>query len=86
MAKITRRTLKIWANRDLKGARKEMREIISKDFPGYIETKSLGGTFRDEPESYGCDKLIIYAWYSRGCWSDATKEIFARFYLPKKSA
>lgn len=86
MAKITKRTLKTCANKNLYGAREEMLNLIDKKFPGYVEVKSLGGTFRDEPESYGCDKLIIYAWYWRGEWADPTKEIFARFYLPNKSA
>lgn len=86
-------TLKHWANTtdfiaspnvSGRNAREELAAIRRK-FPDYVELPFYGGTFRDCPDSYGCDKLVIYAWYWRGSWSDPTKEIYKRLYKPKSA-
>lgn len=95
MCKVIKRTLKNWANTtnfifgspNTNGNRatEELRRMIKEHFPKFVEINPWD-TFRDVPESYGCDKLIVRAWYWRGSWSDPTKEVYARFYLPRNSA
>lgn len=77
------RTIKTMPNCDLQAAKNEAAEIASQ-YPDFIEVSGLGGTYRDYPETWGCDKLVIMAWYARGYWADATKEIFRLYYKPKK--
>ena len=82
-AKRITRTISVMPNCDLKRARALANEISSQ-FPGFVEVDGLGYSYRDFPETRGCDKLIIYAWYWRGEWSQPTKEVFRMYYLPKK--
>ena len=70
-------------NCNLQQARKEVEEI-AKQYPDFVEVNGLGGTYKDYPETRGCDKLVIMAWYWRGEWSSPTKEVFRMFYKPKK--
>lgn len=63
-------------------AKEEFRKMLKEKFPDYKEINPWD-TFRDVPDSYNCDKLIVYGWYWRGAWSDPTKEVYARLYRPR---
>ena len=93
MATLRQKTLKHWANTtnylcsqntDGKTAKEEYRDLIRENYPGYVELPFWKESFRDEKESMNCDKLIVYAWYWWGNWSDPTKEVYARLYKPKQ--
>lgn len=84
-------TLKHWANDTHyffspnvsgRNAREEL-AAIRKKYPDYVELPYYCDTFRDCPESYGCDKIYVYGWYWRGSWCDPSKEIYTRLYKPK---
>lgn len=79
--KRQRVTLKHWINIDFDKAKKERDAIVSERFPGYVYCPS---SFREDKASHNCDKLIIYGWYDRGYWSDATCEPVWLYYKPKK--
>lgn len=92
MAKRREITLKGWGNTTHyftnqnvsgKAAAEELRELMNGVLKGYVKLPS-GATFRNVPESFGCEKVIVNAWYWRGNWCDPTKEVYARFYLPKE--
>ncbi len=85
MAKVTIRTIghRIgWANVHHQKVFDEYRNILDK-FPDYVVIP-MSTDFRSFPQSHGCDKLIVYAWYWHGEWSAPGKGVFAILYKPKK--
>lgn len=93
MAQVRQKTLKHWGNTtdyicggntNGKSARDEYLDFVNTNYPEYVELDSWKESFREEPESRNCDKLIIYAWYWRGAWSDPTKEVYKKLYKPKR--
>lgn len=86
MAKITTKTLKNWGNTNANAAKKEYQDLIKEKYPDYVKIGFGKKNFGEEPKSLNCDKLIIYAWYSHGEWSEPTKEIYAKLYRPNRPA
>lgn len=83
MAKLQQRTLKFYANIDFEKAEEEFYRMCERDFPDYIMLPFWYNSFREEPGSYGCDKLIVFAYYAHNDRSPATKEVYALLYKPK---
>ena len=92
MAKTRQITLKGWGNttcyltnQNVSGskAKQQFDELLQGELKGYVKLPTWATSFRDIPESRGCDKVIVKAWHWRGNWSDPTKEVYARLYLPK---
>ena len=92
MARIRQITLKGWGsttnyltNQNVSGkaAAEELRELMRGRLKGYIRLPAWADSFRDVPESFNCEKVVVKAWYWRGNWSDPIKKVYALFYLPK---
>lgn len=92
MAKVRQITLKGWGssthyltnqNVSSKAAAEELRDLMQGDLKGYVKLPAWATSFRDFPESFGCEKVVVKAWYWRGNWRSPTKEVYARLYLPK---
>lgn len=92
MAKTRQITLKHWGNTTCflasqnvsgRNATEELSVLMNDKLKGYVRLPFWASSFRDIPESRGCDKVIVKAWYWRGNWSYPTKEVYARLYLPK---
>lgn len=91
MAKTRQITLKNWGsstdffaspNVSEDGARKELSDLMANELKDYVLLPRWTNSFRDCPDSRGCDKVVIKAWYWRGSWADPTKETYARLYKP----
>ena len=94
MGKTRQITLKGWGestsyltNQNVSGknAGTEYAALLKGRLKGYLVLPGWA-TFRDIPESRGCDKVIIKAWYWRGNWSDPEKRVYARLYKPQQAA
>jgi len=92
MAKTRQITLKNWgrttfyfASQNVSGEKAivELKELMEGKLKGYVKLPPWATSFRDFPETRGCDKVIVKAWNWRGSWCDPTKETYARLYLPK---
>lgn len=92
MAKTRQITLKSWGsttnyltNQNVSGkdAVVELEELMRGKLKEYTKLPAWANSFRDVPESFNCEKVVVKAWYWRGNWSDPIKEVYARFYLPK---
>ena len=92
MAKTRQITLKHWGattnfltNQNVSGkdAETELNELMGEKFKGYVKLPAWADSFRDIPESKGCERVIVKAWFWRGNWSDPEKRVYARLYLPR---
>lgn len=93
MAKTRQITLKNWGsttnyltnqNVNGKSAVAELEELMRGKLKGFVRLPGWASSFRDVPESFNCEKVVVKAWYWRGNWSDPIKKVYARFYLPKE--
>lgn len=92
MAKTRQITLKGWGsttnyftNQNVSGkaAAEELCALMHGELRGYVKLPAWANSFRDVPESFNCEKVVVKAWYWRGNWSDPIKKVYARFYLPR---
>lgn len=95
MARTRQITLKGWGettdfltNQNVSGkhARAEFAALLQDTLKGYVKLPAWAESFRDVPESRGCEKVIVKAWYWRGNWCDPEKKVYARLYLPKAAS
>lgn len=94
MAKTRQITLKHWGattdyftNQNVSGkpAAAELDELLHGELKGYVKLPGWAESFRDVPESRGCERIIVKAWFWKGNWCDPVKGVYARLYLPKSA-